>query len=205
MKPKLTPELAEIVGIMMGDGCLYLDRLNKYQTVISFNKDEKDYLVYVKNLFENYFDGYKFCITETKDELLLRNTSVFVGKQLEAVGICVGNKIKNKITLPFWIYQENISIIRFLRGFFDTDGCVYRKYDNFLQVQFKLACEETLSSVYKLLVQLGFHPSRIQRESNKNNFSWKFYLCRQSEIRRFFQLFSPKNLKHVKRYLKMKK
>lgn len=56
MKPKLTPELAEIVGIMFGGGCLYLDRLNKYQTIISFHKKEKDYLIYVKNLFENYFN-----------------------------------------------------------------------------------------------------------------------------------------------------
>ena len=40
MEDKL--ELAEIVGIMLGDGCLYKEkRRNRYQTTICFNKKEK--------------------------------------------------------------------------------------------------------------------------------------------------------------------
>jgi hypothetical protein len=84
-------DLAEIIGIMMGDGGIYLDRLNKYQTSVALNKNEKEYLYYVKNLFENYFN-YKFCITELKDEFLLRNNSVFVGNKLIEYGLSHWNK-----------------------------------------------------------------------------------------------------------------
>jgi len=202
-KPELTPELAEIVGIMFGDGCLYLDRLNKYQTIISFNKKERDYLHYVKNLFETYLVGYHFCITENKDEVLLRNTSIFVGKQLIEAGLKAGNKIDNKITIPEWIFNNRIFLMHFIRGLFDTDGCIYRKYDNYVQIQLKLACKESIDSVYRTLKKLSFNPSKVQEESNKHKFAWKIYLCRQNEIRLFFDLIKPRNIKHINRYKRM--
>ncbi|MBI2523170.1 hypothetical protein HYW19_02150 [Candidatus Woesearchaeota archaeon] len=50
---KPTPELAEIIGIMLGDGSLY------------------SYLNYVKNLFEEYFYPYKFSLQELENEFLM--------------------------------------------------------------------------------------------------------------------------------------
>jgi len=192
-------KLAEIIGIMMGDGCLYLDKFKKYQTSISFHKKEKDYLYYVKNLFEKYFD-YKFCITEIENEFLLRNNSVFVGKKLISAGIIEGNKINNKIIIPNWIFKNKYFLLNLLRGFFDTDGCIYRKYENYSQIQFKLASKETINSLYQALIQLGFNPTKIQKEIYKGRFSWKIYIVRQKEIKRFFKEIKPANKKHIKRY-----
>lgn len=204
MKSKLTPEIAEIVGIMMGDGGLYLDRLKKYQTSVSFHKEEKQYLYYVKELLENNFK-YKFCITELESEYLLRNTSVFVGKTLISYGLSSGNKVKNNVIIPTWVLTKNKFITSFVRGFFDTDGCVYRKYANYLQIQIKLGSKITLESIRNAIIKLGFNPTVIQRDEYNNKISWKFYLSRQNEIKLFFNKIKPANIKHVKRFNKIRK
>jgi len=195
-------DLAEIIGLMMGDGGLYLDRRNRYQTTVAFNKREKNYLIYVKKLFEDLFD-YKFCISELKDEFLLRNCSFFVGNYLIKSGIKCGNKVKNKIVVPDWVLGKKAFLLRFVRGFFDTDGCVYCKYNNYAQIQIKLGCKETLSSIKDVLVRLDFNPTRIQGEYNKGYLHWKLYLTRQAEIKKFFEEVKPMNDKHYIRYQKI--
>jgi DNA-binding transcriptional regulator WhiA len=195
--------LAEIVGIMIGDGCLYLDPLNKYQTTISFNKKEKDYLFYVKNLFERYFN-YKFCITEAKNELLLRNTSVFVGKTLIESGLINGNKVKNRIVIPNWIFKNKLFVSRAIRGIFDTDGCIYCKYGKYAQIQIKMASPETISSIRSALNFLRFSPTNIQKNHNEQYLDWSFYLSRQNEIESFFDKIKPMNPKHILRYNQIK-
>ncbi len=199
-------KLAEIVGIMLGDGCLYKEkRRNRYQTIICFHKEEKDYLKHVKNLFEEYF-RYKFCITEIKHEMLLRNSSFFVGKSLIDSGLSSGNKVDNESIIPSWIFQDKRLIIEVIRGLFDTDGCVYRKYDNYAQIHFKFGCPELTESLHSAIKEMGFNPTRIQKGYNKDKrtYFWKFYLSRQNEIENFFGEIEPKNPKHVIRYEKIK-
>lgn len=194
-----SPKLAEIIGIMMGDGCLYLGKSKKYQTIVSFHKKEKDYLNYVRRLFEGYFN-YKFCITEIKNEFLLRNTSVFVGRQLIDFGLKEGNKIKNKLVIPCWVMRDTNFILKFMRGIFDTDGCVYCKYNKYAQIQFKLACKESIISLRQALIKLRFNPTKVQEEVFNKKPSWKIYLSRQKEIKRFFEEIKPVNSKHTRRY-----
>ena len=203
-KHKSIENLAEIVGIMLGDGCLYFDSKEKYQTIVSFHKNEKDYLYYVKALFENFFESYKFCITELKDEILLRNNSIFVGEKLKNNGLIAGNKTINKITIPRWITNDMKYMIKAIKGLFDTDGCVYRKYNSYAQIQFKLACKECVCSIRDILFKLHFNPTRIQKENLNNRFYWKIYLSRQKEIDLFFKLIKPANSKHIIRYENIK-
>ena len=41
-------------------------------------------------------------------------------------------------------------------GLFDTDGCVYKKYDNYAQIQFKLGSFALILSIRKSLKNLNF-------------------------------------------------
>lgn len=196
--------LAEVLGIICGDGCIYLDSKKKYQVAIAFNKMETPYLYYVKNLLEQVFRPYKFCITEIRNEILLRNNSVYVGKQLINVGLLEGNKVKNKLQIPWWIHRNNDFLARFIRGYFDTDGCIYKKYGKYAQIQFKSACKEIILSVQKALLKLGYSPTNLQQELYSGLFSWKIYLIKQKEIENFFKEISPMNRKHNQRYVRIK-
>lgn len=203
---KFTTELAEIIGIVLGDGCIYQElHRNRFQTIITSHKEELKYVKYIKNIFEKYFN-YKFCIIEKKNCLVLENCSVFVGSQLIKAGLFAGNKIKNKVKIPSWAFKNNNFLTKTIRGLFDTDGCVYRKYNQFAQIQFKFGCLETTNSLHKAIKKLNFNPTRIQRGWNghKNKTYWKFYLSRQKEIDKFFKEIKPKNSKHINRYKKIR-
>lgn len=53
--PKLSRELAELVGIHFGDGSLYRDNRYNYNIVYAGNlKKDKEFMNYVNRLFFNY-------------------------------------------------------------------------------------------------------------------------------------------------------
>ena len=197
---KSAAELAEIIGIMMGDGGIYLDPRGKYQITISFHKEEGQYRQYVKALFENFFSPYRFCVSELKDEFMVRNNSVKVGAYLISAGLQHGDKTRNNINVPSWIHEGKELQIAFTRGLFDTDGCVYRKYAHYAQIQFKLASEGPIRQMQTMLFELGFTPTKVQKDCFKGRDSWKFYLVRQHEIDEFFLMIRPANEKHISRY-----
>lgn len=200
-----TPELAEIVGIMLGDGCLHRTKKGYLHSMIAFHKEELFYLNHVKILFESYFYPYIFRIDELKDEFMLRNSSSCIGRIMMKVGLIPGNKTKNKVKIPKWIFSNKEFLISVMRGLFDTDGCVYRKYDHYAQIQFKFGCIEILKSVREVLILLGFHPTKIQWEPNHKGYTgYKIYLSRQEEIDRFFEKIIPMNAKHVERFKKIR-
>ncbi len=204
---KYTEELAEIVGIMLGDGCLYeiKNRTNSYSTIITSGKNEEHWINYVKEVFENYFNQ-TFKILEIKYGLQAKNYSGSVAKHLIKAGLHHGNKINNKVEIPQWIFQERRFLLKAVQGLFDTDGCVYNKYGDYAQIEFKFGCIETTSSVHKAVSILGFNPTKVQRQLNNatGRFRWRFYLSRQGEIDLFFQKVKPKNQKHQLRYKKIR-
>lgn len=201
---KHTAELAEIMGIILGDGGLYPAQVNsnKFSTIVVFNKLEKNYLNYVKSLFEKHFYPYRFYSYNAHHTLMLLNQSVYVGKYLLESGMILGDKIRSKVVVPKWIFQKKL-LKFFIKGIFDTDGCIYRKYDNYAQIQFKFGSYHLTLSVRKALTELNFNPTIIKEEFHSKGgtgVNWKFCLCKQLEIKRFFEIIKPMNQKHVERF-----
>ncbi len=202
---KHTPELAEIMGIILGDGGLYAVRRNKFCMTVVFSKLERQYAEYVKSLFEKYFYPYKFYIFEAPHTFMLNNGSVYVGKYLLEAGMMLGDKIRSGVTTPEWVFKEKL-LKYFLRGMFDTDGCVYRKYDDFAQIGFKLGSIPLIHSLRRALIELNFNPTEIKGHFHSKGgarINWQFYLSRQSEIKRFFEEIQPMNQKHLDRFNKI--
>jgi len=196
--------LAEMVGIMLGDGSLYKDKRNLIHVSIAFNRKEKDYLDYVRNLFQIYFSSYNFSVTKYSNEFLLRNVSVKVGGFLVTKGLKIGNKKINDVSIPSWIFENKEYLMRVLRGLFDTDGCVYRKYANYAQIQFKFAGTNLIKDTKKVLEMLGFTPTKIMKDFSHGKEARKIYLTRQAEIEKFMFMINPKNPKNWSRYHKIK-
>ena len=202
MKNKET--LAEIIGIMLGDGCLYKGH-GSYQTIITSGKNEREWIMYVKNLFENYFEK-TFKIVEIKYGIQAKCHSKEILEKFLEVGLCHGNKVHNKVTIPPWLFLKRKYLIKTVQGLFDTDGCVYNKYGKYAQIEFKFGCEETTISVCNAVSNLGFNTSKVQKQYNNatGKYRWRFYLCRQKEIDLFFDIIKPKNSKHIERYKKIR-
>lgn len=201
MKTHITPEMAEFYGIYIGDGNIILDnKRRQYRFKISsnkntdyeyirrrvqylinrlFGKESKIYLYKKVNYLECYFYSKKIITDLVK---------VF---ELDA-----HNLKKRKLSMR--ILENDINKKHFLRGLFDTDGTIYKKYGHYAQIGFRVYNKEIFEQIFTFLKQLGFRPSANRR------FNY-IYIHSQGEIGRFFRDIGSSNPKHVVRYVYWKK
>lgn len=176
---------AEFVGIMLGDGCL-----NKYQIIVTLGNKELSYAHHVCKIIKNNFNilpkisirktGYFDVYVGSKDvvDWLLKEGLVF-------------NKVKSQVDIPVWIFRKKTFMENFLRGFFDTDGSIYKlKYG--IQISFTNKSGPLLVSLHKILKRLEYKTSEISSDS--------IYITDKENVKRFFKEIKPKNPKHQKRY-----
>lgn len=193
--PGHSARLAELVGILMGDGHVGL-----YQaSVVANSETDYQHALYVKALFEDLFKIHVH-ISNRRDrkacEVIVSSKSVcrFLTKQ----GIPQGNKITLGLHIPDWIRKKPLYRKAFIRGLFDTDGCVYldthrigkKVYKN-LGMAFANQSVPLLSFFKESLEFFGFHPTQ------KTEF--RVFLRRKEDIRRYFDLLSSSNEKHFKK------
>ncbi|OGI15912.1 hypothetical protein A3K63_00960 [Candidatus Micrarchaeota archaeon RBG_16_49_10] len=196
-----TRNLAEIFGIMTGDGCIYVDKRRKvYQTTVSGHlSDDYEYLVnYVKPLFEQTL-GFSFHIKRYKNfngiALLNQNRSlVFL---LENFGLKRGNKINNNLGIPDWVSKNTDFMEAFLRGLIDTDGSVYclPKRDH--------PCISLKTKMPKLMVDFSGCMKVLGIRTTKWTFGSEtpqIYIYDRAMVKKFKKVVGFKNIKHIKRY-----
>jgi len=110
-------------------------------------------------------------------------------------GLKYGDKIRNQVTIPAWIFKKKSYLRACIRGLIDTDGCIYAlkpHYSNYYQLSFKNYNMTLLRDVRKAFLTLGYPISKI----SKNN---QIYLTQKVFIRKFYKEIGFSNLKHQKR------
>ena len=175
---EMSLELAEETGIHLGDGCLSINR--KYFSVKT-NKKEEGYML--NFLFPLYKKLYNL------DLRLMRLPSV-VGFEIcskalfnfknKTLNIPYGNKVE-KIKVPQTILESKNKGIysAFIRGLFDTDGCVYmvKSKDNYPVLSFTIKSEQLMKEVAEMLRKMGFIPYQGKHIIALNGYSmlakWK--------------------------------
>lgn len=182
---KRSTKLAEFYGIMLGDG-----HISRFQIVVTLGTKELSYVEYVAELMSELF-GAKPTILIRKDGYRdVYFGSVDLIKYLKADGF-VTNKVKYQVDIPQWIFEKPEWMSSFVRGFFDTDGSVYRLRFG-IQVSFTNKSARLLISLHKMLIALGYKASAISTD--------RIYLTRRKDLTRFFSEIKPANTKHRRRY-----
>jgi hypothetical protein len=178
-------DLAEFFGVMLGDG-----HLAHFQVTVALGTKEMSYAKYLVKLIEKIFGPHpKISIRKDRYKVVYFG-SVDIVRWLEKEGL-VSNKVKAQVDVPRWIFGRASYSTRFLRGFFDTDGSVYRlRYG--IQISFTNASAPMLKSLQQLCVALGYRVSEIS--------GWHFYITKISDVERFFKEVAPHNKKHVERF-----
>ena len=128
---EMTPELAEFLGIMVGDGCishkLTKDGYQDYFISISGNKilDKEYFEGVVTPLFKSLFNlnvKYNYHKNQNTISTAIRSKGLF--EFLKFMGISPAPK--NYPYIPIIISRSNL-VKWFLIGLFDTDGCLCLK------------------------------------------------------------------------------
>jgi intein/homing endonuclease len=199
--PEISKNLAEFYGIMLGDGNLNKTKGYKLGTysvrIVGDKRFDSDYLIlYVKPLIEQLFNiKVRAGIFKNTNAMFIEAHSLKLVEFLERLGFIPGNKIKNKLRIPTWIFYD-ISLLRVcLRGLFDTDGTIFRMSNqdpNLLRIGFSNANSLLIKDVTRGLSSFGF-----KWHISKNNRN--VYISRKNDVERYLNEIGFKNKKHLDR------
>lgn len=185
---KYSKELAEFVGIMLGDG-----KISHFQVLVTLGDKELSYAEHVCDVIEQLFFVRPKIATRATGYHDVYVGSVLLTTWLFSMGLVV-NKVKYQVDVPRWIFSKKSYIKACLRGFFDTDGSIYKLLYG-MQVSFTNYSLPLLFALRKMLFELEYTPSRLS--------SHKVYLTRKEDVIRFFKEIQPKNKKHLQRFKKI--
>ena len=163
-------DLAEFIGIMLGDG-----HISREQIFVTLGKKEKAYVAYVIELFRRVYACELKCMLNKKGHHVLYIGFRNLVDYLLSIGL-VMNKVKEQVKVPSWIFRDRKYIIGFLRGFFDTDGSIY-KLKHGIQISFCNMSMPLLDNTRTALISLGFSPSKIS--------SNRVYLTKKKDLLRY--------------------
>lgn len=188
-KPFAVPErseaLAELFGILLGDGHLSL-----YQTAVTLGSKEEEYVLYVRNILTSVFRLPASIHTSPLGHSTVYVSSVRLSHWLYSEGL-VSNKVERQVSVPSWIADSEVYMTSFIRGFFDTDGSVYALRHG-VQISLTNKSVPLLNALQNMLRTLGYRVSEIS--------AYRLYITRKEDVERFFLNVMPKNHKHLSRY-----
>ena len=189
--PTEDEDLAEFIGIMLGDG-----GLTYFQCVVYLNSEtDNDYAYYVVDLLERLF-GLRAKIYKSKKEKVWRIviSSVNLVKYLQIKGLSLGSKVRLQLGVPNWVWSKPEYVKACLRGLIDTDGCfvihrykVNGKQYAYPKIAFTNRSAPILDFVYEGLSQLGFKP--------KKSLQKQVWLYNKNEVRRYLGEVGTRNFK----------
>lgn len=217
---KIDGDMAEIMGMHIGDGCISENsRYSEYYLGGDITEEKDYHLNYVRPLFNkkvalpvlgkrvNYKEHPKVGIIGFH---IFRKEIVDFFKKL---GIKSGSKIK--VRIPKKLIKDDVLMKRFLRGLFDTDGNLY--FDKNRSAKNRLNNRPTISigtvsgglakDVRSSLINLGFSP-RIKKPykgKRNKNLVYVILLYRIKDIFNFISEIGFKNPKHSTKWLIFKK
>lgn len=197
--PENNKKLAELLGIFIGDG-----HLSDYQASIYTNSvTDLEHAIFVQKLIEYLFGIFvskKFKKGENVVKIVAssKKLTAFLNKK----GMPIGNKLESNLRIPDWITEKPVYERAFIRGLFDTDGCIYLDTHKTIKKEYlhlgwtiTSYADSLRSDIVAVLRKNGYSPT--QRPSQKS-----VYLRRQKEIRRYFEEIGTSNSKHQNRYEK---
>ena len=189
---RFSKELAEFVGILLGDG-----HIGREQWSITLNSiADIDYVNFVGKLINSLF-GFKPGIYKRKhmNAIVISGSGINSIKYLQSIGLIIGDKVKQQVGVPSWIYQNQAYRISCLRGLMDTDGGIFmhRYKVNGKEYIYRKLCFVNrsiplLNFVYETFKKLNFHPKIIMKVENK-----RVWLYNQAEAEKYLEFVNTHN------------
>lgn len=196
-KPKFSRDLAEFVGILLGDG-----GITKNQIIVTLHcVDDREYSKYVISLIKDNFD---LAVARHKKKNCnafdIRISRVGLVKYFtKRIGLKIGNKVKQKVDIPLWVKKKYGFQVSCLRGLMDTDGSFFThsykvsgKIYNYVKICFTSRSEPLLKSVSDILTKL-----KINHRITSDTYSIRIEA--KKDVRRYLKIVGTHNPKHKRR------
>ena len=210
---KLTEELAEDIGLHVGDGSLYSHGKETYEFSYSGNIAEKEYMHYIIKLKKKLYNINKIRKYVYGNEFRVTFNSLAIATfYSNIIGLPIGKK--NEIDVPGIIKncKDKQIIIAFLRGLIDTDFCLAVRKRNgkyYPSLEGASASKNLIISLYKLFKKLGIESSleldvnRFDNRVNKYYKINKIIIRKKDSLIKSLRTIKPHNKKYQNRIKKM--
>jgi len=158
IKIKRENSLAFIVGLILGDGNIYVFPRTECLR-ITLGTDKPDLAFYVVKIMEKVFN--KAPSMRKRNDSNCFNITFYQKNLSHRLEIPSGSRAKLGIKLPSWIWEKDSFLISALRGLFEAEAsyCVHEKTYTY-NFEFSNRNPSLLNEVERGLVFLGFHPER---------------------------------------------
>jgi len=191
--PTKNEKLAEFIGIMLGDGNIFINKDVAQVRIVGNPHTEMDFMInFIKPLIVDLFKIVpRILFHKTKNEVFIAIENRNLAEFLLSIGLAHGDKINNQVSVPSWIRKDKSLLKACLRGLVDTDGSVFRMskedFDN-PRISFKSNNKKLLEDVRNSLIELGFHPSKIIIN--------QIFISRLNDVKIFEETIGFNNPKH---------
>lgn len=198
-KPAFSQDLAEFVGIVLGDGCI----TQRQATITLHYRDDREYSEFVVFLIKKLFDVPVGTCYREKESVVkyLVSRIKLVRFCVEKLGLKKGDKIRQQVDIPSWVKQNKLYSIACVRGLIDTDGCIFThrykvngKLYKYKKLSFTSRSKPLRQSVFNILKDNGLNPRFAQDRDVR--------IDSIADMGRYFQLIGSHNPKHLNKYLK---
>jgi hypothetical protein len=213
IKMKINEDIAEFYGALIGDGCLsrYYSNYDKRNCqILLFTGHTHDAPYYKERLQPILIKEFekKGYIQFRKDYNVVRfeTKSKDVFNFFEKLGFPVG--LKGNLSIPKVIFNNKSLSLASIRGIFDTDGSIYKRYSkkyknhskkyNYKNIQFKMNSSNVIYQIKNILDRIEIQTSNIRKDGN----SYVLTIHNQKSIKKFFEIVKPSNPYHTERFLK---
>lgn len=217
---KIDGDLAELLGMHIGDGCISVNKRYSEYYLGGDLKEEKEYHnEWVKPLFNKkiMIPLYGREVTyKEHPKVGIYGFHIFDKKIVEffnQLGVKSGKKIK--IRIPKSIRRDLSLAKRFLRGLFDTDGNLYfdknrsakKPINNCPLIKLGTVSERLAKDVFSLFKRMNLNPGMKKPYKGKRdkNYVFTVALYRRFDVEFFIKEIGFKNPKHLTKWLIYKK
>ncbi|MEK6939830.1 MAG: LAGLIDADG family homing endonuclease [Nanoarchaeota archaeon] len=182
----MNEKLAELLGLMAGDGCLSKTGRARYIYISGHKINDLEYHTLVtKKLFKELFDKeVKIEFRKDENTLFIRFSDKALFEELSEY-LPIGNKYGH-LKIPSPILQNKECFFAFVRGLADTDGCIifskqHRNQRYYPRIEITSKSKTFLIEILSQLKTHGFYGSvshkgkenyRLEIPGNKNLHTW---------------------------------
>ncbi|MBS3077780.1 hypothetical protein J4233_05960 [Candidatus Pacearchaeota archaeon] len=205
-EPEENEKLAELIGIILGDGHLEYITTNKKTrayslTITGHSIKDFEYLSgWVTGLMRKTIrQTPRIKKVQNNNAMYLKVHGREMVKFFQRKGLKAGNKKSNNQDIPQWILDNDSYLSSCIRGLIDTDGSVHyiSRNNRNMRICFTSYIPALLDDVRKSLLRFGFNPSKVIKGN-------QIFLTRKADIENYSRKIGFHNEKHLKRFESMK-
>jgi hypothetical protein len=154
---KQNGDLAELIGVALGDGNIFKFPRAEAFTIAS-NAKNRGFIKRYSLLIEKIFFKKPTINKPNRGCVRIRLYEKNISKRLN---FPTGSRKNKNTKIPFWILENKEYLIRYLRGLYEAEGsfCVHKPTYTY-KFLFSNRNKSLLRNVYKGVKILGFHPHK---------------------------------------------